>query len=108
MHSQRILALSLALLAACSGPQAEPTSDSNATTETTEAASSSTAMPTTGGDTESDTGASCDGPDGCYACEPGEPAQVLNHCTAAACQPFPNTSQRLPLLKSDGTLPPVP
>ena len=101
---QQIIALSLALLAACSGPQAEPTSDSNATTGTTEAASTSTAMPTTGGDTD----ASCDGPEGCYACEPGEPAQVLNHCTDAACQPFPNTSQRLPLLRMDGTLPPVP
>lgn len=56
----------------------------------------------------SGTGDACAGPEGCYDCEPTEPAQILNHCTDANCEPFPNTQERLPLLGADGSLPPIP
>jgi hypothetical protein len=48
------------------------------------------------------------GPDGCYGCAPTTPTQVLNACTDATCEPFPNTRERLPLLEADGALPPIP
>lgn len=95
---RRIFTLSLALLAACPAPQAEPDSDTGAT-------SGADTSPT--GETGA-TGDECVGPNGCYACEVNEPSQLLNACSDAACQPFPNTNERLPLLKADGTRPPLP
>lgn len=54
-----------------------------------------------------DSGASCAGDGGCYACAPSTTAQFLNHCTGASCTPFNNTA-RLPRLLADGGLPPLP
>ena len=52
-------------------------------------------------------GGSCVGDGGCYACAPTTTPQFLNHCTGATCTPFNNTA-RLPLLRADGGLPPLP
>lgn len=52
-------------------------------------------------------GGSCVGDGGCYACAPSSTAQFLNRCTGASCSPF-NNSARLPLLRADGGLPPLP
>jgi hypothetical protein len=49
------------------------------------------------------------GDDGCFNCpKNGELEQWLNRCTDGDCVPFENTQERLPLLKNDGTLPPLP
>jgi len=53
-----------------------------------------------------DPGKNCEGPEGCYSCEPKETLQYLNHCTDSECEPFDNAT-RLPLLK-DGKLPALP
>lgn len=50
----------------------------------------------------------CLGLDGCWDCEPGSSAELLDRCTDAACEPFANTADRLPLLGDDGELPPIP
>jgi len=49
---------------------------------------------------------SCDGPEGCYSCEPSSTVQYLNRCTESECEPF-NNKERLPLLV-DGKLPDLP
>jgi len=68
-----------------------------------------TAPTTTGEGTTTDTGGeACIGPDGCFDCAPKQPLEVLNACTDAACSAYENTQKRLPLLKDDGTLPPLP
>ena len=56
----------------------------------------------------SETGTDCEGPDGCWNCAPTDPLQILNGCTDATCDAFPNTPERLPLLERDGSLPPIP
>jgi hypothetical protein len=49
------------------------------------------------------------GEDGCFNCpKNGELEQWLNRCSEGDCVPFENTQERLPLLKDDGTLPPLP
>lgn len=48
----------------------------------------------------------CLGDDGCYACPPETPLQVLNACSDSDCSPFDNV-KRLPLLEG-GQLPPLP
>jgi hypothetical protein len=49
------------------------------------------------------------GDDGCFNCPAnGEVEQWLNRCVDSDCEPFDNSQARLPLLKSDGTLPPLP
>jgi hypothetical protein len=64
---------------------------------------------TTAGSSESGTtGEQCLGAQGCYACDPENGVQLLNHCTDASCEPFPNTVERLPLLERDGSLPAIP
>jgi hypothetical protein len=55
-----------------------------------------------------DGGPLCDDPSGCWACEATNDDQFLNHCTDATCEPFVNDTTRLPLLNTDGTLPPLP
>jgi|GEM_PF-7122406 hypothetical protein len=55
-----------------------------------------------------DAGPPCDDPTGCWACPPEIELHLLNGCTDAACEPFANDSTRLPLLLSDGSLPPLP
>ncbi|MBN8612434.1 MAG: hypothetical protein J0L92_17710 [Deltaproteobacteria bacterium] len=50
----------------------------------------------------------CDDPTGCYRCTPTTSEQFLDRCTSASCEPFENTRARLPLLREDGTLPPLP
>lgn len=44
----------------------------------------------------------------CWSCPPTTSEHLLNACTDATCEPFPVTQERLPLLRSDGTLPPLP
>jgi hypothetical protein len=61
-------------------------------------------VPRDGGATD---GGSCVGDGGCYACAPSTTAQFLNRCTGSACAPF-NNAARLPLLRADGGLPPLP
>ncbi|NUP07293.1 MAG: hypothetical protein HOW73_14660 [Polyangiaceae bacterium] len=51
-------------------------------------------------------GGNCEGPDGCFACEPTKNEHFLNACTEAQCSPFDNEA-RLPLYNG-GDLPPVP
>lgn len=80
---------------------APPEADTDAGTDTA-ADGSGDGVDETGADTE------CQGPDGCYDCEPVQSEQLLNHCTAADCEPFPNTPERLPLMMPDGSLPPIP
>ncbi len=47
------------------------------------------------------------GEDGCFNCpENGLVQQWLNRCVESDCEPFDNS--RLPLLKADGSLPPLP
>jgi hypothetical protein len=47
------------------------------------------------------------GEDGCFNCpKNGQTEQWLNRCVDSECEPFDNG--RLPLLKADGTLPPLP
>jgi len=47
------------------------------------------------------------GKDGCFNCpENGVIEQWLNRCVDSDCEPFDN--KRLPLLKADGSLPPLP
>lgn len=54
-----------------------------------------------------DENAACEGPNGCYACEPERPEELLNACTEAACLPYDNT-QLEGLLLEGGGLPPAP
>jgi hypothetical protein len=51
---------------------------------------------------------SCEGEDGCWSCAPTTSVHFLNRCTDAICDPFPVTQARLPLLRADGTVPPLP
>lgn len=49
------------------------------------------------------------GADGCFNCPAdGEVEQWLSRCVDSDCVPFENTAARLPRLKADGTLPPLP
>lgn len=91
----RLTALLAALLTACPGPQAEPDDAGDPSGTTGEPA-----------ETGAETGDECRGELGCYACEPASPAQLLNACSDATCQPFDNAT-RLPLLV-DGQIPPLP
>ena len=52
----------------------------------------------------------CHDPTGCYRCPPSTNDQFINHCRATGvdCEPFPVTTTRLPHLRSDGTVPPLP
>jgi hypothetical protein len=51
--------------------------------------------------------AGCEGPDGCYSCEPVLPEEFLNACTDSECVPYDN-AQLQGLLLEDGSVPPVP
>ncbi|MBX3271346.1 MAG: hypothetical protein KF729_13860 [Sandaracinaceae bacterium] len=72
--------------------------------------------PQDGGDTPIDAGTDagdvdaggCLAPTGCWDCPPSTSEQFLNACTSAACDPFPITTARLPRLRADGTVPPLP
>lgn len=109
----------------CGGSQVEPPGDESGsqgaestagTPDSTTATDGPTGTATeSGGASESgegtatDTGAlACVGPDGCFDCTPEKPLELLNACTDAACAPFANTKDRLPLLADDGSLPPLP
>lgn len=70
----------------------------------------------TGGSTSASTSASsttstgtggCEGPDGCFSCEPTTQVEYLNACTDAECVPYDN-AQLEGLLLEDGSVPPVP
>ena len=102
MTTRHTIAILLATLLGCAREQdAPPEDDSGGDASATDTASGS-------GSDGSDSGGECVGPGGCYACEPSENQQLLNHCTQAACEPFQNTPERLPLLLPDGSLPPLP
>lgn len=51
---------------------------------------------------------SCTAPEGCFRCPATTSLELLNQCTTASCQPFVNDTTRLPLLRADGSLPPLP
>ncbi|MDB4946598.1 MAG: hypothetical protein JWP97_6132 [Labilithrix sp.] len=51
--------------------------------------------------------AACNGPAGCFACEPVSELDFLNACTDGSCTPFDNVA-RLPLYKAGQPLPAVP
>lgn len=90
-HTPKFLWIALALLApACGGSQVEPPGEDD----------------TTAGDEE--TGAT--GETGEQPCveDPQDPVEILNACSDATCEPFINSRERLPLLKDDGSLPPLP
>ena len=53
-----------------------------------------------------DTADPCQGPSGCYTCQPTSEMQVLASCTDSSCIPFDNS--RLTNLNPDGTLKPLP
>ncbi len=55
-----------------------------------------------------DAGLECRGTGGCWSCAPTEPEHFLDGCTDSTCEPFDVTRARLPLLRPDGTLPPLP
>jgi len=125
MHIERaasILTLGLALVASgCPREQDEPLTPEDTTggqeTESNETSVGTTAVTpgdsTTMVDPSADStgdsgGVECEDPDGCWSCAPTTPTQVLNACTDATCEPFPDTAERLPLLEPDGSLPPIP
>ena len=87
----------VATLLGCGGAQNQPPED--------ESGSEDEAGESSGDPTEAD---ECAGAEGCFDCPPTEPAHLLNACTDATCAPFLNTAERLPLLKADGGLPPLP
>ena len=60
-----------------------------------------------GGGAGGSTSTGCEGPDGCFACEPDSQVEFLNACTDAACIPYDN-GQLEGLLLEDGSVPPVP
>ena len=63
------------------------------------------------GDAGTDADASkedCVTEEGCWSCPPTQPQHFLNGCTDATCSPFPVTTTRLPRLRADGTVPPLP
>lgn len=49
----------------------------------------------------------CEDPSGCWACRPTNELQFLNACTTVTGVRFDNAA-RLPLLRADGSLPPLP
>lgn len=120
-----VVAVALVLLA-CSRDQDTPpqddtgtsavdaTSNTNPSTLDTTLTDPTGDVTSTGGDATDPTGDSgttsegCLGPEGCFACDPENNAQLLNHCTDSVCEPFVNTPERLPLLGADGSLPPIP
>lgn len=66
-------------------------------------------------DAGSDSGPAPDAGDGgcvsdpdCWSCPKTRNEHFLNACTDATCEPFPVTRERLPLLRADGTVPPLP
>jgi hypothetical protein len=88
-----------------SGPEPSTTTP---TTTTVGSDSTGVVDDSSGGSDSGTTGEGCMGPDGCYDCEPTQSEQLLNHCTDASCEPFPNTPERLPLIGRDGSLPAIP
>jgi hypothetical protein len=44
----------------------------------------------------------------CWTCPPLVSEHFLNACSDSTCEPFPNTTARLPRLRADGTVPPLP
>ncbi len=44
----------------------------------------------------------------CWSCPPLVSVHFLNACSDSACEPFPITTARLPRLRADGTVPPLP
>ncbi len=110
--------ITVALLgSACGGGgQAQPPGDeetdtgAGGTDDDGSSSEGSSGEPTGGEATEGEPtgGDECVGPEGCFACPPTKPAELLNACTDATCAPFPNTVERLPLIGPDGKLPPLP
>ena len=112
MTNSRFLAavFSTSLLCACTPDESTPPTgdgDTGNATETTDNATDDGTDDATDDGTDDGTD-ECIGPDGCFACEPTDSAELTNACTDASCDPFPNTVERLPLLEPDGGLPPLP
>ncbi len=58
-------------------------------------------------DADSPDGGCISDPD-CWSCPPTLGEHFLNACTDSTCEPFPVTTARLPRLRADGTVPPLP
>jgi hypothetical protein len=95
---QTMLGVLTVLLFACAGDEATPPTDDDVGDGDGDDAT----------ETGDETGDECQGPDGCFACEPTNATELSNACTDASCEPFANTPERLPLLERDGSLPPLP
>lgn len=93
----RLCVTTFVLLLACAGEEAKPPDDDVGDGDIDDDT-----------DTGTDTGGECLGADGCFDCEPTNAIELSNACTDATCEPFANTSERLPLLEGDGSLPPLP
>ena len=100
ISSRWIIAVAL-LGGACGGGQAQPPGEDDTGDASTDADAGESSGDPTGAD-------ACAGPEGCFNCPPTKAVELLNACTDASCAPFPNTAERLPLLKPDGGLPPLP
>ena len=119
--------LCVLLLGACGGSEAAPpTNEETGTGTPTTDTVTDTVDPSTTGDTDptdptdatvdpdstgddpTTGGEECLGRDGCWDCEPTQSEHLLNRCTDGECEPFPITTERLPLLEADGSLPPIP
>ncbi|MBC8067114.1 MAG: hypothetical protein IAG13_02175 [Deltaproteobacteria bacterium] len=112
-ESTTLVGLALVLLGCPRDQDAPPQDDTSTgsadTTQTNPNTLDSTVTdPTSEGNDSGTTGSECLGADGCYACDPEDSVQLLNHCTDADCEPFANTPTRLPLLGRDGSLPAIP
>ncbi|UJR81749.1 hypothetical protein [Sandaracinus amylolyticus] len=59
-------------------------------------------------DRELPDGGECTSRPDCWSCLPTEPEHFLNGCTDSTCIEFPITQARLPRLRADGTVPPLP
>lgn len=105
-----------AAFAACSSEDTNPTPTPVTSSATSgDSAASTTSAGTTGaggaGSTTTTTSSSATGTGGagggadCFSGTPKTNAEFLNACTTADCGKF---TAALPLLKSDGTLPPLP
>ena len=44
----------------------------------------------------------------CWSCPPLVSEHFLNACSDSTCEPFPITTARLPRMRADGTVPPLP
>lgn len=94
------------------GPDTSPTDAVDAPADVVPGDTAVDVVPDTTGDVVTDVEPDadpevCDDPSGCWACRPTNELQLLNACTPVTGVRFDNAA-RLPLLRADGSLPPLP